>query len=104
MQAGAATGARLAEYDRLVTASFIMRDLYRTRNMRLAFKAGFYARGLKAGLMTLTGGRFPGRRIGVEPDAAIARRPTATASFVPDCQVTFSNGDRGFKSRKAPPG
>src|SRR5947209_10611405 len=57
LQAGEATGARLAEYDRLVNASFIMRDLYRTRNMRLAFKAGFYAGGLK---------RSEERRVGKE--------------------------------------
>src|SRR2546421_1796115 len=101
LQAGEATGARLEEYDRLVNASFIMRDLYRTRNMRLAFKAGFYAGGLKAGLMTLTGGRFPGRRIAMEPDAAIARRPTATSSFVPDGKLTFSKVDGVFKSGNA---
>src|SRR2546422_4768964 len=79
----------------------IMRDLYRTRNMRLAFKAGFYAGGLKAGLMTLTGGRFPGRRIAMEPDAAIARRPAATSSFVPDGKLTFSKVDGVFKSGNA---
>ena len=101
LEAGEATGARLAEYDRLVNASFIMRDLYRTRNMRLAFKAGFYAGGLKAGLMTLTGGRFPGRRIAMEPDAAIARRLTATSSFVPDGKLTFSKVDGVFKSGNA---
>jgi len=95
------SASRLAEYDRLVNESFIMRDLYRTRNMRLAFKAGFYAGGLKAGLMTLTGGRFPGRRIAMEPDAAIARRPTASFSFVPDGQLTFSKVDGVFKSGNA---
>src|SRR2546422_3542646 len=51
-----------------------MKDLYRTRNMRLAFKDGFYVGGLKAGLMTLTGGRFPRRKIVMEPDAAVPRR------------------------------
>src|SRR3989449_7025714 len=38
LKAGAASAARLAEYDRLVNESVIMKDLYRTRNMRLAFK------------------------------------------------------------------
>jgi len=55
LRAGDASAARLADYDRLVNESFIKKDLYRTRNMRLAFKDGFYAGGLKAGLMTLTG-------------------------------------------------
>src|SRR5439155_898652 len=66
LTAGDTSGARLAEYDRLVNASFIMKDLYRTRNMRLAFKDGFYAGGVKAALMTLTGGRFPGGKPAVD--------------------------------------
>ncbi len=68
------TGATLAEYDRLVNASFIADDLYRTRNMRLAFRDGFYLGGLQAGLMTLTGGRFPGGRYTMHADAEVARR------------------------------
>src|SRR5881296_3755197 len=60
LKAGDTSATRMAEYDRLVDESYIMRDLYRTRNMRLAFKDGFYVGGMKAGLMTLTGGRFPG--------------------------------------------
>src|SRR5213078_4318046 len=34
LKTGDASAARLAEYDRLVNASFIMKDLHRTRNMR----------------------------------------------------------------------
>ena len=51
--------------------------------------------------MTLTGGRFPGRRIAMEPDAAIARRPAAPSSFVPDGKLTFSKVDGVFKSGNA---
>jgi electron-transferring-flavoprotein dehydrogenase len=105
LKAGDVTAARLAEYDRLVNTSFIMRDLYRTRNMRLAFKRGFCAGGLAAGLMTLTGGRFPGRKIAMEPDAAVPRRPTPGAGsespLVPDGQLTFSKVDGVFKSGNA---
>jgi hypothetical protein len=53
----------------MVNESFIMKDLYRTRNMRLAFKDGFYVGGVKAGLMSLTGGRFPGGKIAMDTDA-----------------------------------
>src|SRR3989442_15857637 len=74
LRAGGAPAARLADYDRLVNDSFIARDLHRTRNMRLAFKDGFYAGGLKAGLMTLTGGGFPGGTIAMHADADVARR------------------------------
>jgi electron-transferring-flavoprotein dehydrogenase len=96
-----ADAARLAEYDRLVNSSFIMRDLHRTRNMRLAFKSGLYGGGLEAGVMTLTGGRFPGGRIAVEPDAHVARRVSGGRTVVPDGKLTFSKVDAVFKSGNA---
>jgi electron-transferring-flavoprotein dehydrogenase len=96
-----ADAGRLAEYDRLVNNSYIMHDLHRTRNMRLAFKSGLYVGGLKAGLMTLTGGRFPGGRIPIEPDAQTARRVSAPGPFVPDGRLTFSKVDAVFKSGNA---
>ncbi len=68
------TGTPLAEYDRLVNASYIAGDLYRTRNMRLAFRDGFYLGGLQAALMTLTGGRFPGGKYAMHADAEVERR------------------------------
>ena len=105
LQAGEASPARLGEYDRMVSESFIVRDLYRTRNMRLAFKDGFYRGGLKAALMTLTGGRLPGRKIAVARDAEVERRLTAGASpgldLVPDGKLTFSKVDGVFKSGNA---
>jgi electron-transferring-flavoprotein dehydrogenase len=104
LAAGDTGAVALAEYDRLVDASFIMRDLYRTRNMRLAFKGGLYAGALKAGLMTLTGGRFPGRRIAVEPDAAVPRRPPrprAAAPLAPDGRLSCSKVDGVFRSGNA---
>src|SRR5207245_606237 len=72
-------GTKLTEYDRLVNASYIARDLYRTRNMRLAFRDGFYLGGLQAGLMTLTGGRFPGGKYEMHADADVPR----TLRFAP---------------------
>ena len=104
LKAGDASAARLADYDRLVNASFIMNDLYRTRNMRLAFKDGFYAGGMKAALMTLTGGRFPGGRIAMEPDAEVQRRLTPASRPglpTPDGRLTFSKVDAVFKSGNA---
>jgi len=100
---GDTSAARLAEYDRAVNESFIMRDLYRTRNMRLAFKAGFHAGGLKAGLMTLTGGRFPGKKITMERDADVERTltPGASPGITPDGKLTFSKVDGVFRSGNA---
>jgi electron-transferring-flavoprotein dehydrogenase len=76
--------------------------------MRLAFKDGFCAGGVKAGLMSLTGGRFPGGKIATEADARIARRvsaggaaPGVSPSFVPDGRLTFSKVDGVFKSGNA---
>jgi electron-transferring-flavoprotein dehydrogenase len=98
LKAGDAGAAALAPYDRLVNESYIATDLYRTRNMRLAFKDGFTAGGLKAGLMTLTGGRFPGGRIAMHADADAARRAEADGVFTPDGKLTFSKVDGVFKS------
>ncbi len=104
LKAGEASAARLGEYDRMVKESFIVRDLYRTRNMRLAFKDGFSAGAFKAGLMTLTGGRFPGRRITMPRDVDVSRRIAPgvnPASLVPDGRLTFSKVDGVFKSGNA---
>ena len=104
LTSGDASATRLAEYDRLVNSSYIAHDLHRTRNMRLAFKDGFYRGGLKAALMTVTGGRFPGGKITVEADANVERRVTPglrSGSTVPDGKLTFSKVDAVFKSGNA---
>ena len=82
----------------MVEASFIRDDLYRTRNMRLAFQDGFYAGGLKAGLMTLSGGRLFGRRIAMHRDAEAQRTRATAPSFTPDGKLTFSKLDAVFRS------
>jgi len=104
LKANDPSAERLADYDRLVNESFIMKDLYRTRNMRLAFKDGFYVGGLKAALMTATGGRTPGRMIKMESDAEVERRLTPGASpgsVTPDGKLTFSKVDGVFKAGNA---
>ncbi len=91
----------LAGYDRLVRESYIADDMRRTRNMRLAFKDGLYRGGIKAGLMTVTGGRFPGGRIAMPADAETPRRTGARAPFKPDGVLTFSKVDAVFKAGNA---
>ncbi|HEX6926046.1 MAG TPA: electron-transfer flavoprotein:ubiquinone oxidoreductase [Longimicrobiaceae bacterium] len=98
LREGEATAAALAAYDRAVEDSFIMRDLYRSRNMRLAFKGGLLKGGARAGLMALTGGRFQGKRIEMEADAAVPRRVAPEQPFTPDGSLTFSKVDAVFKS------
>ncbi len=91
-------GTTLTEYDRFVNASFIAADLYRTRNMRLAFRDGFYLGGLQAGLMTLTGGRFPGGKYGMHADADVPRTVSPGPGESP---IGVSKVDGVFKSGNA---
>lgn len=91
----------LRAYDELVRPSFIMEDLYARRNMRLAFQSGFYKGGLKATLMTVTRGAFPGKRIAMKADAETPRRATTPATFRPDGELTFSKVDAVFRSGNA---
>jgi len=98
LKAGDTSATKLAEYDRLVDASYIREDLYRTRNMRLAFKSGFVIGGAKAGLMELTRGRIPGGRIATHADADEPRRPGGAVQVVPDGALTVSKVDAVFKS------
>jgi electron-transferring-flavoprotein dehydrogenase len=70
--------------------------------MRLAFKDGLYVGGVKAGLMTVTGGRFPGGKIDMPEDAATPRRlDEEPAPFAPDGKLTFSKLDAVYKSGNA---
>jgi electron-transferring-flavoprotein dehydrogenase len=101
LKAGSSAASALAAYDRQVNQSYIASDLHRTRNMRLAFKDGLYVGGVKAGLMTLTGGRFPGGKIDMPADAEMPRDSTPPAPFTPDGVLTFSKVDAVFKSGNA---
>lgn len=96
-----AGSAALAGYTDAINAGYIRADLRRTRNMRLAFKHGFWGGGLRAGLMTLTGGRFPGGMIHSEEDAAEPRDVVPAAPFAADNVLTVSKVDAVFKSGNA---
>jgi len=98
---GDTSAAKLAEYDRLVDESYIVADMKKTRNMRLAFKSGFWKGAFKAGLMTLSGGRLFGKKIAVEEDAADDKVVTSPEAFKPDGKLTFSKVDAVFKSGNA---
>ena len=90
-------GADLGEYDRLVNQSYIVSDLHRTRNMRLAFRDGFYVGGIQAAVMTLTGGRFPGGKYRIHADAEVSRSVETRA----EAPVGISKVDAVFKSGNA---
>jgi electron-transferring-flavoprotein dehydrogenase len=95
------SAAALGSYDASVRGSFIAEDLRKTRNMRLAFKSGFYTGGLKAALMTATRGALFGSRIAVEEDAREPKtetppRPLKEAKA--DGKLTFTKLDGVFRS------
>ena len=101
LKAGDTSGAKLAAYDTTLRDSYIVADLKKRRNMRLAFKQGFYLGGAKSVLMTLTNGAFPGGQIHSETDAEEARDVKRRTPFVPDNTLTFSKVDAVFKSGNA---
>lgn len=92
----------LGGFDRTIRDSYIVSDLKRTRNMRLAFKHGFFLAGMENALLTVTGGRFPGGRIAVSEDAEARRRAGGRrTSFLPDGKLTVSKLEAVFKSGNA---
>jgi electron-transferring-flavoprotein dehydrogenase len=101
LKRGDTSRSALAAYDRMVDESYIVADLHRTRNMRLAFKDGLYIGGVKAGLMTLTRGRFPSARIEMPEDAATPRHVAPADPLVADGRLTFGKLDAVFKSGNA---
>ncbi|MFO1051813.1 MAG: electron-transfer flavoprotein:ubiquinone oxidoreductase [Planctomycetota bacterium] len=91
----------LSAYDKALRDSYVVADMKRTRNMRLAFKAGFWMGGLKAGLMTISGGRLFGGPMHVEEDAAEAKEVTPLTHPEADGTLTFRKVDAVFKSGNA---
>jgi electron-transferring-flavoprotein dehydrogenase len=100
LEADDTSEAGLRSYSEAVDGSFIIGDLRATRNMRLSFKSGLVAGGIKAGMMSLTGGRFPGSTIDVEEDAEVPKKRDGRGTGVsaPDGKLTFSKSDAVFLS------
>src|SRR4051812_29630862 len=96
------SAAALKEYDAMIDGSFITRDLYHRRNMRLTFQdSNYYVAGLKAGLMTISRGALFGGRIESHHDAEVVRDVAPPRPFSPDGKLTFSKLDAVFKSGNA---
>lgn len=100
LKANDTSAAALSAYDRMVNESYIRDDLYRTRNIRLAFKDGFYKGSIKAGLMSVTGGRVFGKRIDMRVDADVPRGASGGVDITPG-ELTVSKVDAVFKSANA---
>jgi electron-transferring-flavoprotein dehydrogenase len=59
---------QLGKYETAVAHSYIVKDMYPARNFRQLMKAGLYGGMIQAGLMTVTGGRYPLDKIILEED------------------------------------
>ena len=92
------SAAGLATYDARMRESYVVKDLKRSRNVRLAFKSGFYWGGMKSMLMLWTKGVFPGWRIASEADADEPKQVVPPEPFTPDGVLTFSKVDAVYKS------
>ncbi len=97
-RAGRSDAAQLASYDREVRASVMHDDLHKRRNMRLAFKSGFYVGGIKSMFMTLTGGKFPGGKISAADDADVPRTDVPLEHAAPDGKLTFSKVEAVYRA------
>ena len=95
----------LMRYDTAVRQSFILKDLYKVRNMRQAFDFGFVPGVFLAGLMTATGGVFPGWQFKTTSDKeAYLMLPKAASSVVPSLMNKLSSVHlSGNKSRDDQP-
>lgn len=96
LKAGDTSRQSLSAYDHSIRESFIWSDMRKVRNMRHAFKDGFYIGGAKSALMTLTGGAFPGDVNHPEEDAQEWKAP-GPADF-PTEKVGLSKVDAVYLS------
>ncbi len=99
LQANDVSEQGLASYTEAVDRSFVVDDLKRNRNMRLAFKRGFLGGGATASLATLTGGRVPFGRIKAAADAA--EEKVLGAAIDGSGPLAVSKTDAVFKSGNA---
>ncbi len=96
LQADDVSARGLAACTAAANDEFAASGMRRNRNMRLAFKAGFWRGALKAGLATLTGGRLPPGLIRAPADA---REPKSLgASRAEPVVPGLSKTDAVFKS------
>ena len=89
----------LSQYTAATQRAFAPTGLRRNRNMRLAFKGGFWKGGLKAGLAALTGGRLPAGRTRVPADAEEPKtlrpsRPGTAPAGVSKLDAVFKSGNQ----------
>jgi len=98
LKTGDISHSNLKQYDAMIAGSYIMSDLYKTRNVRLAYKNGFFSGSIKAAMMVLSGGRYPSGKIKIKSDSESKRTYQSKNPLNPDGKLTFSKVDSVFKS------
>ncbi len=73
LESGDTSAAALGQCTEAIDRSFIMTDLWKTRNIRSSFRAGLIVGVARAGFLTLTGGRFPRGKLDMGDDADVTR-------------------------------
>ncbi len=96
LKAGDTSKVTLSSYDQELQASVVWKDLRKVRNMRHAFKEGFYVGGVKSVMMTVSGGAFPGDANHVSEDANEAK--VASNPDFPTEKVGLSKVDAVYLS------
>jgi electron-transferring-flavoprotein dehydrogenase len=91
----------LSDFDNSVKSSFIAKDLWRHRNMRLGFKDGLRKGAAKAAIMHITNGKWPGKRISIQADNEVMRSFDRPWKFQPDGKLTFKKADAVYRSGNA---
>ncbi len=81
----------LSGYDAALKKSFVWSDLKRVRNVRPAFKHGFWSGGLRAAISITSGGHFPpgNAKLEADTDAPLAVGTRAAKYPAPDGKLTF---------------
>lgn len=97
LKANDTSAKALSAYDTTLRESFIAKDMFKVRNMRLAFKDGLYAGGVKSAVMIATGGAFPGVSGDQVEDAAEAKQ-VDPASDTAAAKVGISKVDAVYLS------
>jgi len=98
LKKGDVSAAGLASYDARMRESYVVKDLKRSRNVRLAFKSGFFRGGMKSMIALWTKGLVPWWRIKSKADADEPKKVAAPEPFTPDNELTFSKVDAVYKS------
>ena len=81
----------LSGYDAALKKSFVWSDLKRVRNVRPAFKHGFWSGGLRAGISIISIGHLPpgNAKLEADTDAPLAVGTRAAKYPAPDGKLTF---------------